>query len=482
MKIKLSNVIGIWIQTVLIIIAIGVNIYYLGDIYEVKETLFKVLALYSFINLLAQIIINTMCKIRLISSYNIIILLSYLYNCGQVWLLGLDIPLKKNSFIITYNSTPSIIGGLLIFIMLINCINMGGIIYKTISKFGIKTEMKNSQEYSNNYDRDIVYRLGLVIFIIFGFILLTNDINQIKVALTINSENIYALTYKIGRDNPLIYLSMYIFPISVFMILISTKNKFIKSVVLSYVIIRSLIMMLIIGSRSAHIPMIVSLIIYYIYNNGKRISYKKILLYVVVLVTLYTLVSATRNNINKFDIQTIITYIKNNNIFVDILQELGSTQNNIILLYDNCPRYLEFAYGKSYVGSFLKLLPGGGLFPVDFSSYIDIGNILNSYFHKGQSLGGSYISELYYNFGWLSIFISPVIGLLFMRVEIILNIRKFNLYLYKSIALYLFYTLCIYIRAQSYDLLLGIKISIYILIGHFIIKNICIKQREKVDV
>lgn len=482
MRIRLSNAIGIWIQTVLIIIAISIHIYYRGDIYELNEISFKILALYSFINFLVQIKINTICKIRLISSYNILILLSYLYNCGQVWLLGLDIPLKKNSFIITFNSTPSIIGGLLIFIIIINCINMGGIIYKAIHTLDIDTKVENDKKDLNNYNSDIVYRLGLVIFIIFGFILLTNDINQIKVALTINSENIYALTYKIGRNNPLVYVSMYIFPISVFMILLSTKNKVIKRVVLSYVLIRSIVMMMIIGSRSSHIPMIVSLIIYYIYSEENKISYKKILIYTLALVAVYTLVSATRNNINKFDIQTIAIYLKNNNIFVDILQELGSTQNNIILLYDNCPNYLEFVYGKSYAGSFLKLFPGGSLLPIDFSDYIDIGSILNPYFHKGESLGGSYIAELYYNFGWLSIFISPIIGLLFIRVETTLNSRRSDSYLDKSVALYLFYTLCIYIRAQSYDLLLGIKISIYILIGYFIIKNVFMKPREKVDV
>jgi len=161
-----------------------------------------------------------------------------------------------------------------------------------------------------------------------------------------------------------------------------------------------------------------------------------------------------------------------NNFIVDILQEMGSTQVDLILLYDNTPDKLPYAVGKSFLGSFMSLVPGGELFISDMKNYVDLGSILNNYFHKGESLGGSYIGELYYNFGYVAFLLAPIIGCVFMIIEVSISNAKPRSIMSQAMSIYLLYICLIYIRGQSYDLLFGLKIGFYVLVLNFIFKII----------
>lgn len=482
MRMTRRQLTGFFIQIGLLAVTICM-LSYRFDFMDMGDSTYKTLAFYSFVCLLIQLLINTAYNIRLISAYNLLILFSYLYNCGQVWLTALGISLKPNSFTITYYSAESIVHALLIFLVTINALNIGGLVYRLIKTSDSQkiTKTDNSKKHTpiNNVNMVLVYFLFITCVIVLTY----NDFKQISFALSLGglgAEEVYALTYKIGRENPLIYLATYMYPASLFLFLFATKNKTFKKWVMLHAVLRSVALMLIIGSRMAYLPLLVCLLIYYTSVLKNKVSIKKVILIVACLGILYSTVSATRNNADKFDFQTISSYLTENNIAVDILQEMGSTQVDLILLYNNSPDHLPYAYGKSFLGSFLSLIPGGSSFIGDMENYIDLGAILNSYFHKGSSLGGSYIGELYYNFGYVILLFAPLIGCIFMSIENSITNRNKSSIMKQAMVFYLLYTSFIYVRGNVHDLLFGVKIIIYILILNFIFKVLFSKKKGRV--
>jgi len=275
----------------------------LGTI-TMNSSLYKILAFYSFFSLIIQLIINIIFKVRFFSAYNILIVFSYLYNCGQVWLTALGISLKKNSFIITYYSAESIISALFIFLIMINTLNIGGLVYRLIKanpNQTVNTIEKQKHSPINNVNSILVY----VLFIACVFVLTYNDSKQILMALKMGvGENVYALTYKIGRDNPIIYLAIYMYPVSVLLVLFVAKNKWLRRFAMLHAVIRSIAMMFIIGSRMAYLPLLMCLLIFYSNTLKNKFSTKKIIALLACLGIMYSMVSATRDNVNKFDVET----------------------------------------------------------------------------------------------------------------------------------------------------------------------------------
>lgn len=52
-------------------------------------------------SLVTILICNNRTALKISSPYNIVLILTYLYTCGQMWLVSLGIPLKKTSYLIT---------------------------------------------------------------------------------------------------------------------------------------------------------------------------------------------------------------------------------------------------------------------------------------------------------------------------------------------------------------------------------------------
>lgn len=452
-KIKKKEVAYLWIQVMLLLIFVFAFIC-VKDNESACTRWFTALSIASFINMVILVYINIRRGFKVISPLNLFVVFSFLYNCGQVWLISMNIELTRNSFTIDRYSNATIITTLLIFQMFIILLNIGS------SKVYTNKKTNKRSILQNRTSKRSLFKVGVIIFGVTASILLYNDLRQIILSLSLGTGN-YADVYKIGRDNALIYTAIYLFPVGVFLSMLTAPSDRMEKIFAAYASVRSVLMMLIVGSRGTYIPMLLCIIVYYFIkmkNKASKISPKYFIIIAIMLVG-YSYVSASRNFSSKFEIGTFLTYMLNHNPFFDALQELGSTQDDIILIYDNTPNVLQYAAGKSYLGALISFVPGLDSILSEYSQYTDIGMICNTVFHKGESLGGSYFAEGYYNFSLGVLLLAPLIGFFVRRLDSNYNEIFYSSDYFKSMAtMYLFYTCQVFIRGQFNDIMYAIKI------------------------
>lgn len=430
---------------------------------NITESMYKTVSALTLISMLTLLYGNCQTFLKLTSPYNIILILTYLYTCGQVWLVSIGIPLKKTSYLITYYNDNTVVISVIYTMLFICVMNLCAIAFVAVryQYWGVK--VKEIQDYNKKSAWEYT---GLIFFVVFVVVLLIFDIQQILVARTTNS---YAASYSVGRSNPLYYMASYAYPLPIFMILCTTKNKTLKRVVALYAVIRPLLMMLMVGSRAFYLPMLVAMFVYYLNTATKQIKTSRILLIGLAGILLYSFVAATRNVAGG----NVVEYMIDNNFFVDFLQEMGGTIVCTILLVLNCPNPLGFAYGRSYLGSLLMLIPGLGSLADKYSSYINIATILNNYFEKGSGLGGFYLSEFYYNFSLFGLLLMPLVAYFFIRISASCESVNSNTNpISASVAYYIFSLSMIYIRAEAYELFYGIKVLCLVLIVFYVLYQI----------
>lgn len=104
--------------------------------------------------------------------------------------------------------------------------------------------------------------------------------------------------------------------------------------------------------------------------------------------------------------------LSTDNPILMFLAEMGGTMIDIIYAISDFPEYTSYGLGMSYIDSMLSVIP---YYEANIASEV------NLYFIKGfrtyYSLGGSWIGEAFYNFGWLSFIFCFFVGKLFGKIE-----------------------------------------------------------------
>ena len=461
MKVRKRALVAILINIMWILVYIA-EMAFLQEA-NISKATYSFISLLTVLSMLSLLFANCKVGLRIVSPYNIILILTYMYTCGQLWLVSLNIPLKKTSYLITYYEDYYIIISVIYTMLFVCVINLCAQFF-TALKY---EKWIVSREYIEDKNKTAAWEYtGIIFFIVFASVMMIFDIQQISIARVTNS---YAATYSVGRSNPLYYMASYAYPLPIFMILCATKNKTLKKVIALYAVIRPLLMTLMVGSRAFYLPMLVAMFVYYLNTATKQIKMSRILLIGLAGILLYSFVAATRNVAGG----NVVEYMIDNNFFVDFLQEMGGTIVCTILLVLNCPNPLGFAYGKSYLGSLLMLIPGLGSLADKYSSYINIATILNNYFAKGSGLGGFYLSEFYYNFSLFGLLLMPLVAYFFVKVSASCESVNSNTNpISASVAYYIFSLSMIYIRAEAYELFYGIKVLCLVLIVFYALYQI----------
>lgn len=162
------------------------------------------------------------------------------------------------------------------------------------------------------------------------------------------------------------------------------------------------------GARGQQIIFLL-LLLYIYYWTYKNINWGQIIIAVVIIYLGSTFLNALAiiRNYNSINIDLFFdiykTTLANNPIFL-LVTELGSTIQTTFYVTQKVPKRLEFGMGETYYKSFLTVFPNlfGILDQINYeTSFVKNLNV--------PFLGGSYIGELYYNFGW----IGSIFGFLF---------------------------------------------------------------------
>lgn len=404
---------------------------------------------------------------KLVSAYTWIMLIAYVYQFGQLWLLLLGVSMPQSSYLITNFEVEHIISASWFFLILITLIHLFGTIFSREEDYDLK-KIHAVPDEAVLYRKAKALEATGILFLFFCALVLTyNDVRQILAA----EINGYVGAYHIGTDNGLIYMCMKIFPLCIAAMMCSEK-KIIVNIAFCYSMVRSLVLMLLVGNRGQYIAMIMLCLLLKLLGNHKIKTKQLVKLGIlgILLVFLSSFVANTRDIVES-DSATLIKAIVDNNIMFQFLQELGGTMVDLIMVVDLSPDILDWGYGISYIGSFIVLIPKmSSLFP-ELTIYNSIGSVLNPFFSKGSGLGGSFCAEIYLNFGWLSILFTPLMGKLLSVMSY--NIRKNrNSPVTKRVFnAYMFFVTLMYIRGGILDFAVYLRYGFYFMLVYFLVKE-----------
>ena len=154
----------------------------------------------------------------------------------------------------------------------------------------------------------------------------------------------------------------------------------------------------------------ICIIIYTYVNYIQKITFGRLILYIIggsIFATILHAIMRLRTR-GALTIPEIINFVfsSENNVLVGLLDEFGGTIYTVTIAIKEIPQNIQYNYGKSYLYSLATI----GL---------NIGGVLNYViknveytlsFQTKYTFGGSYIGELYYNFGLFSYLVAPIIG------------------------------------------------------------------------
>ncbi len=361
----------------------------------------KILAIFSIFHFLINTAFFVVFKKKLVSVAYVFVALSFLFHLGQVVLhaffkgynyISADFikmypeELTKNALLFSFN----IIQIVSIFILL---------------STDTKEKKKSRKPRFNKINNLQLKMIGWIICII----TVPMKYIYIRTAIRIVQDETYVRSTVEGFSG--VYIQISNFSIIAFVILLFaySYNKVIQKAILLFALLFFLWGMLS-GGRIYSVISILILFLCYARINCSKISFKSVLIIVAFAVLFLQLVTAITyvRTTHDFHITNLIQYAfqPSNNFLLKVLDEFGGTIGTVIFAFDEIPRNIEFHKGFSYIKSWMLV----GL---------NINGVLNQIskeiaypvlFSRKFNLGGSYIGELYYNFGYFSYFFAPFVG------------------------------------------------------------------------
>lgn len=343
------------------------------------------------------------------------------------------------------------------FLVLYSIILMNiGYIFTCKSMNNVFLREKNAEFEGKNEDgRKIVYSTGKIFFLISVVPTCITLLRNIYLTFTVGyGSRIVDASYQLSGVNNIIGVLASLMIPSLFALFIGKKpgEKFAVIVLSVYLILYTLS-----GSRINTVILLVG-VLYIQSRMFTRLNLRKILKYSLmgmVLLLVLSTVSVARNSINSSlgkssVILDSIEEVVDNNIIVSAVAEAGYTFSATAVVVDNCPENVEYNNGKSYLRALAYIVPN----ELTGNYYAKVGSVddkfkeyLNQY---GSGIGSSFIAEAYYNFGYFSLAIMPLFGILIGKLSsaLDLSIIKKN-YLGIFFFTYIFTTVSFYVRSET---------------------------------
>ena len=148
-------------------------------------------------------------------------------------------------------------------------------------------------------------------------------------------------------------------------------------------------------------------------NTGKVVGYIVLIFSIVFMLNMIASLRMGNNYIGE-----------KNNIFVDMIEEMGFNFTSITFTKDFVPEHTNYSYGMSYISSLICLI-SKSIDPTGIVSTLNsqlpelwLADTLNSYYGNLFAFGVGYsvIAEAYYNFGEFGYLFMIVIGYLIGKI------------------------------------------------------------------
>lgn len=359
------------------------------------------------------------------------VIISTIFHFGEAYLLAIgrdDLFIYNNIDLATNMATY-------------NKGNIFALLVQAFVVFGIFIANRNSINKEININRDVkikeyelkrVYLIGIILFLIGVIPNFFYYYLQIK---TILHGGTYSGVRNLGLHGSVFLLALF-YRTGIYMMLIGSKNNLKRARLFLILAVMLELFFMLSGNRSQELIMIISLFFIY-YKVISKVKISRIFIFLIFSYlgagVLYFV--STYRNANLLDPtllkSRLLDSLGGNGVY-GLLAQLGSNLNVVVLSLVSIPSYHQFNFGFTYIVSWLSIIPDArGI----------LGNIPNrysflNYLNTNLPLGGSYIGELYFNFGWLgiifAIFIGWFIGSVGKKIEQSINggyWLKFSIYM-----------------------------------------------------
>lgn len=340
-----------------------------------------------------------------------------------------------------------------------------GLYFSLYSKNNITKKRLNSKYFSCD---DINIKISFYFCIIFLIPAIIQNLLAVKFVLS----NGYFAYYK--SFSPPYFLTVFSGMSYVFVfIYLCVTNKLSKIFLIFYTV--NFVTSLLIGSRKDFVLYLL-LLLFYLWNTKKTFSFsslKKIILPVVLLFSLLFYVGFARegavSSISKYKVNPLVLFFDTQGVSVVVpgyskLYENDIPDKGIAYLFPNQIRMVTNLLGTTIDKSDRKRDALDGFYISKFISY----KVLGDRFIVGEGLGGSFITDIYYCFSYIGIFVFSFIIGVFMRY-----CEKSN----KNNLKYILVLSCVYNllyipRSQAFDIFIQItSVKFWIAILFYVFVN-----------
>lgn len=460
------------LQNKQIIIIAYLIILVLSFIFLPRIDNFRIMCIIGTIISFLLLVLNTSYTKSVLTPINVIFISFILFQFGIPILYAID-PNYSNWFIRHISPQSNLIINTLYSIICIETFAFGLFISNKDKQNKNKGLKCLSDENSNHiilFSKILLVITGIVAIplgIYVSYLALIHGYNYVKV----DAMHIY---------NGITRFAQEFFVAANILCIIYSKNKKSKIVYMIIALIYSIIL-IISGSRTTSIAMI--LVLLFIISEGslKNKAKKKI----VIIVGILSLAVAG----SLIAQQRLYGNVKKNSIIdigESVVEEMGFNFTTINFVESFVPTYKDYQYGMTYVKSFICLIPKT-LDPTKTIASInktlpefELGDWLKTRYGKIYNFGVGYsvIAESYYNFGYFGFFCLFIQGII---IGMMMNNRKEKCSKFsKYIEYIMMFALLTYPRRTFITLLKGIEYYIiFIILGIYVFSKIINKYRRK---
>lgn len=441
----------------------------------------KALSFYSLFSTIAVMLFLIYVVKRTFTITTMFMLFLAMFHLGQAWLYAFG---GKVDTSIAYDNFTLYPRDELYHILLFSLIAYNLIAFFLLCNFSRKDNHSDLSDENINkkmsYDRQKVLTFGILFFLVLLVPVMIYDYLLVSISATYSHLGIYEFSEELS----VWAAANSYFPLAIIMIMLGCdpKKKGWKWIYY-YAIIRCLLLMLLTGKRGSFvIPLILYIFCkHFFIQKYKRRHFVLGAAGVVLFLALISFVAYGRGDYSNLN---FIDFILEKNILVQTLSEFGSTFTTTILSYRYILSY-GFLSGKSYLGALSVFLPFSEYFASGMQKYYSIARLLNQYSPSGGGLGGSLFGEMYINFGYYALFLTPLLAWMVSKIEkIIQNQKKYSLF---SIccSVYISYGFWMWVRGNLVDVVFITKRVLYVWIIYciyiLIFKRKTINETETIN-
>lgn len=436
----------------------------------------KTLSAFSIINTVIVMVLILKIRKSILSISSMFMLFLGVFHFGQAWLytFGAQVDTNISYDIFSLYPDENLFNILLFSLLSYNFISLFLLLFSK-NNATTKTLSTDWQGEKLLYNRKIIFRFGIILFFILLIPVIVYDYLTVTITAQFGHSGLYDYTERLATWSA---ANSY-FPLAIIMVLLgcNPQNNGWKYMYY-YAIGRCILLMILTGKRGSFV---IPLLLYVFCKHHFIKKYKKkyfitIIIAVVLLLAVLSFISYGRGDYSDMD---FMEFIQEKNLIVQVLSEFGASFTTTVLAYNYTISH-GLLWGKSYLGALSVFVPfSSTLFP-GIKEYMSVTSMLNPYSPSGGALGGSFFAEMYINFGFYSLALSPLFAWAVSKIEnVINNPNKYSLYAICN-SIYIAYGFWIYVRGNFVDVVFVTKRILYVWIIFVMFKLIFFNRRESI--